>query len=178
MYDGTYPEPRYAKIRKQIIKEFGEEVDDGDGFINRKALGSIVFGNPEKLEKLNSLLSTAIRVKICKELYGKQGLIMLNSALLAEADMLTMVNNNVIFIHIDEKIQRKRLQERGMTDEQITRRIDSQHDYGKKGKLIMDSIKQYHHGHIFQVSGDIDNMSEHLNNLLNRIGMIKKEGKE
>ena len=42
----------------RIVKSFGDEVVGTDGFIDRKQLGSKVFGNPEKC--LNSPLQLAI----------------------------------------------------------------------------------------------------------------------
>ena len=39
-----------------VIEEFGQAILDDDGEINRKALGKIVFADPDKLEKLNSLV--------------------------------------------------------------------------------------------------------------------------
>jgi len=174
MYDGTYPEPRYKKIREQIIEEFGEDVDDGNGFINRKSLGGIVFGNPEQLEKLNGFISTAISVKICKELYGKKGLILLNSALLAEGDMLGMVNNNVINVYVDEKTQKVRLYDRGLNDEQIERRMNSQHSYEQKAKLITHNIMRHEHGRSFIMDGTVDDQRKVFTEILNNIGMIKK----
>ena len=40
----------------EVVGEFGEGILRPDGSIDRKALGSIVFANPEKLAKLNSLV--------------------------------------------------------------------------------------------------------------------------
>lgn len=39
-----------------VVEQFGEEILDADGAIDRKALGAIVFPAPEKLEALNAII--------------------------------------------------------------------------------------------------------------------------
>lgn len=43
------------KIKKELIKEFGEKVFTADG-LNRKYIAKIVFENPKKLKILNSIV--------------------------------------------------------------------------------------------------------------------------
>ena len=33
-------------LQKSVIKEFGQEILDSDGIIDRKKLGDIIFSNP------------------------------------------------------------------------------------------------------------------------------------
>ncbi len=47
---------REGEAFADVVAEFGEEILDADGEINRKALGTIVFADPAKLKKLNSLV--------------------------------------------------------------------------------------------------------------------------
>jgi len=42
----------------RVVEEFGEEVVGQDGFIDRGVLGDKVFGNPERLAKLTSVIGT------------------------------------------------------------------------------------------------------------------------
>jgi dephospho-CoA kinase len=46
-----------------VIAEFGEEILNEDRTINRRKLGAIVFNNPEKLAKLNSLVHPPVRAR-------------------------------------------------------------------------------------------------------------------
>lgn len=48
---------------QSLINEFGTDILDGNS-LDRRALRKQVFGNPEKLEKLNSLLHPLIRQEI------------------------------------------------------------------------------------------------------------------
>lgn len=47
-----------------LKKEFGEDIINEHGGVDRKKLGSIVFGDKEKLEKLNSITHTLILERI------------------------------------------------------------------------------------------------------------------
>jgi dephospho-CoA kinase len=40
----------------EVIREFGKEILDREGFIDRAALGAIVFANEERLKKLNAIV--------------------------------------------------------------------------------------------------------------------------
>jgi dephospho-CoA kinase len=44
-----------------IVREFGPSVLDAEGIISRRKLSGIVWGNPERLEKLNSLVHPPVR---------------------------------------------------------------------------------------------------------------------
>ena len=39
-----------------VVREFGDGILDSDGAIDRRALAAQVFGTPERLAKLNSLV--------------------------------------------------------------------------------------------------------------------------
>jgi dephospho-CoA kinase len=44
-----------------IVREFGPEILDPKGFIDRRQLGRIVFHDPERLERLNALVHPHVR---------------------------------------------------------------------------------------------------------------------
>jgi len=46
-----------------VIHEFGPEILDTDGSVNRRRLAAIVFHQPEKLEKLNALVHPPVRAR-------------------------------------------------------------------------------------------------------------------
>ena len=46
-----------------VIQEFGREILDADGTINRRRLGADVFGKPERLQKLNALVHPPVRAR-------------------------------------------------------------------------------------------------------------------
>lgn len=48
---------------ESVIREFGREILDPDGRINRRRLAAEVFGKPERLEKLNALVHPPVRAR-------------------------------------------------------------------------------------------------------------------
>jgi dephospho-CoA kinase len=50
-----------AEAYEGIVEEFGPTVLDEEGRINRRKLSGFVWGNPERLEKLNSLVHPPVR---------------------------------------------------------------------------------------------------------------------
>ena len=56
-------EPGEAAL-SQVIDAFGPEVADGEGSLDRAALGRIVFSDPEALARLESIIHPAVRPRI------------------------------------------------------------------------------------------------------------------
>ena len=71
---GKLKNPRYMQVRNEIIQEFGESVKLENGFINRKALGEIVFNDGIKLKKLNEIMQQYMLVRLRREISDKKGL--------------------------------------------------------------------------------------------------------
>lgn len=149
---GELTEPAYVQIRKQISQTFGMHLLDSNGFIDRKALGEIVFNNVDQLHALNKMLNTPINVRFRRELLGKKGLILVNAALLAEADMLHICNNNVILIEVDKTTQIQRLKGRDLSDEQIQTRISCQYDFAEKKAGISVIIERDGYGKMWTLN--------------------------
>jgi len=53
-----------AEAYEGVIREFGRELLDPDGTINRRRLSAQVFGHPERLERLNALVHPPVRARI------------------------------------------------------------------------------------------------------------------
>ncbi|MBI5368058.1 MAG: pantetheine-phosphate adenylyltransferase [Planctomycetes bacterium] len=128
------PEPVYAEARAQIAAAFGLAT------LDRHALGALVFADPEKLTRLNELLRTPLLTRLRAEMAGKQGILLINGALLAEADLLHLCNNNVVLVTAPEGVRMERLRARGLTPEQIVRRLASQYTTDEKRRVIAARI--------------------------------------
>lgn len=147
-------EEKYALVRKKITDLFGAEVAKADGSINRKVLGEIVFADQEKLKKLNEIMATPILVRLRRELKDKKGLIFLNAALLVEASMSQLVNYNMLLLSVSEKFQQERLLGRGLNQEQIQRRLQSQYNFLNKKKHLEGNIAKYGQGKLWILEND------------------------
>lgn len=131
-------------VRDALTQMFGLKIvegeDDSDGFIDTKKLGSIIFSNNEALDDFNRVMMEPMHLKIRRKLTESKGLVLFNSALLAEMNCGYMCNNDVLLIDADEKIRHQRLVERGYTEEQISRRINSQMTARDKAIILSESI--------------------------------------
>lgn len=160
------PQPRYAEIRLTLVREFGKKIQAKDGSINRKILGEIVFQSPKKLQLLNEIMYTPILVRLRREIHGKKGVILLNAALIAESSMAYLSNNNVILVKADTEKQRKRLEKRKLSLEQISTRLKSQYDFEEKKKLLDDCIEKTQQGKVWVVESRNSQDDQELYGLL------------
>ncbi len=162
-------EPQYKQIRKIVAETFGNNVKDNNGMINRKKLGDIVFKDDKQLKKLNEIMKTPLIVRLRRELYGKEGLILFDVALVAESDMTPLCNNNILLITSDDKTQEKRMRERGLNKEQIKRRLESQYSSKEKKRRIENKIKEYNHGRLWIMDSSNDIEEKKLEKIFNEI---------
>jgi dephospho-CoA kinase len=116
---------------ERVVDAFGREILKGDRSIDRKKLGDMIFGNPEKIALLNECTHPEIFREIdrrVKEIRQKtpDALIIVDAALLVETGAYKTFDKLVV-VYVDEETQLKRLKERdGFTDEEVTKRISSQ----------------------------------------------------
>ncbi|MCB9359254.1 pantetheine-phosphate adenylyltransferase [Candidatus Woesearchaeota archaeon] len=154
---GELKHPRYMAIRQKIADTFGSQARKADGTIDRKILGERVFNDEGALQKLNDIMSTPLLLRTRRELYGKKGLILINAALIAEANLSYLSNNNVILVDADDETQYKRMKARNLTDDQIQRRLESQYDVSEKRSKLQQNIVAENHGTIWSLDNSEGN---------------------
>ncbi|MBP3930961.1 MAG: dephospho-CoA kinase [Peptostreptococcaceae bacterium] len=131
-----------------IFYEFGTEIKNNDGTLNRKKLGNIVFNDDDMLMKLNSITHPAIKRKINDRIIdiSNQGknIVVIDAALLIEGKFLDLVDKLVV-ITCNEEVQLNRVVNRdNMTKEEALKRINSQMKQDEKIKYadyIIDNSK-------------------------------------
>lgn len=108
---------------EEIIEEFGCSILAKDGKIDREKLGSIVFLDEKKLQKLNRIIHPQVKAYIRKKkeeekVAGTQ-IFVIEAALLIE-DHYEEICDELWYIHTPDEIRRKRLKEsRGYSDARI-----------------------------------------------------------
>lgn len=159
-------EPKYEEVRNKVKNTF-PGVEKEDGSIDRKALGEIVFNDYEKLKELNEIMLTPITVKLRREMHDKKGLILVNAALLAEADLGHVYNNNVVLVTADKDSQYRRLKERNLNEAQIERRLNSQYSEEEK-KAALESKAKYH-GNVWTLDNSDDSDPNAVEEMFNDV---------
>jgi dephospho-CoA kinase len=129
-------QPAYARI----VEEFGRQVVQEDGSLDRKALGVLVFGDAAKRRRLEEITHPAIGARQQRILSGLEeeafeGVVLWDAALLFEGGG-TAKMDRVVVVYADPETERRRLMERdGLSDADARARIGSQIPVADKAKL-------------------------------------------
>lgn len=124
---------------EDIVKQFGADVLQPDGTLNRQLLGAIVFADNEKRELLNSILHPLIiqrqdEVLRDWELVDPNGLAIVDAALMIESGGYKRFDK-LIVVHCRPEVQLERLMLRNrISQAEAQRRIDSQMAQSEKQK--------------------------------------------
>jgi dephospho-CoA kinase len=128
----------------EVVREFGIDILDSYGNVDRTALGEIVFADEERREKLNGILHPRIREIIEKwfaalDQPGGPELAIVEAALIIEAGFNQSLNK-LIVCWCRRAQQVERLLERGLTEEQALQRIAAQMPMEEKRSLADETI--------------------------------------
>ncbi len=138
---------------KAVVDEFGAELLDHAGALDRKRLGAIVFGDETKRKKLNSILHPIIiatQDEMIRELGSKdpEGIVIVDAALMIESGGYQRLDN-LIVVHCEPEIQLNRLMRRdSLSREAALERINAQMPQEEKMKYA---------DYLIDTSGDFAN---------------------
>lgn len=131
---------------KKLTEAFGEEILQEDGSLNRRALGGIVFSDPQKLGQLNAITHPAILTLIEDEiLYAaslghKAAVVDAPTLFESGADRLC---DTVIAVTAAEQTRLNRIMKRdGLTEQTAKQRIAAQHlttFYQERSELVIEN---------------------------------------
>nr|XP_008111432.1 PREDICTED: dephospho-CoA kinase domain-containing protein isoform X1 [Anolis carolinensis] len=137
---------------ERIVHSFGPEIILENGELNREALGSIVFSQPEKRRLLNSITHPEIQKEMLKQIlkYFLLGhrYVILDIPLLFETNTLTKFMKHTVLVYCDPQSQLSRLMKRnGLTQAEAEARIAAQLPLDQKVKMAK---------HVIDNSGDAE----------------------
>jgi len=118
----------HPEIRQQLAAEFGSEIYDEIGQLDRKRLASLVFENPQLLSKLNKIIHPIVEQDFLEwqKKYVQEKFLFVESAIMLESgfDKLT---DKIIVVTAPEEVRIERVVKRdGVTPEQVRARIANQ----------------------------------------------------
>ena len=125
---------------ERIVAEFGHQVLQSDGRLDRKALGAIVFSDPARRACLESITHPEIRARFAARLAelaaeGFEGLVIFDAPVMIESGSYRAVDRLVV-VTSDESLQLARQRSRdGLAEDEAIRRIRSQAPLPDKVKL-------------------------------------------
>lgn len=112
----------------QVVSEFGTEILQPDGSLNRPALGAIVFADPVKRQELEAIIHPRVKALAAERLASlpQDSIVIYNVPLLVEASV-DLNFDKVVTVEAPSEKQIERLVSiRGMSHEEATRRVASQ----------------------------------------------------
>lgn len=120
-----------------IALEFGEDMIDSEGTLNRAKLGALVFSDAEKLEKLNAIMHPAVKTRSAEVLAkasadNPDSVIVYDVPLLVEADIARNYDEIIVASAPEETRIKRMIQLRGLTDEEAKARIGAQASEAKR----------------------------------------------
>ena len=128
-----------------IINQFGREILNEDGAINRAALGAIVFTSKNAREKLNAIVHPRVyeaQTEWFEQIASRDpaAIAVIDAALMIETGSYLRFDK-VIVVYCDPELQLQRLTERnGFTREQAQARISAQMPSEEKLKYADYSV--------------------------------------
>jgi dephospho-CoA kinase len=136
----------HTTVWREVVDAFGDGILKESGEIDRKKLAEIVFSDPKALARLNGIMHPQMHSMIREEIERLRGegvdLVVLEAAILIEANWTDLVDK-VWVTAAPEETAVKRLQNRGgLTEEQARARIHSQlsaEERAKHADVIIDT---------------------------------------
>lgn len=157
------PSPCLDALRER----FGESILLPEGTLNRRALGAIVFSDPEALQDLNKITHGFVMAKIRKELDALRqkdtpaAVIDAPQLFEAEADKDC---NVIISVLADKKLRLERITARdGIDAETALRRIEAQKN---------DEFFRTHSDYVLENNGNLDLLRPQIRQILLETGVL------
>mgnify|MGYP000178213562 CR=1 FL=1 len=118
-----------------VVELFGPEVVQPDGTLDRARIASIVFADPEQMRRLTAIVHPAVRREELRLLEAHRGepLVVFMVPLLFENGLDRYVDRTVV-VTVGEAARRERLVARGMTPDDIERRLAAQMPEAEKAR--------------------------------------------
>ena len=119
-----------AETWRELVKTFGNEILAQDNTIDRKKLGTIVFNNPEKLKRLNTIVHPRMfemakkRIDDCRRKGTR--VVILDAPILFETNWTPLVDEVWVVVSNEANVIKRAVARTGLPEDQIRSRIRSQ----------------------------------------------------
>ena len=121
-----------TEVHDRIVEEFGDQILDGDGRIDRAKLADVAFASPEDSARLNGIVHPALACDILPGLtemgllLNPPPLVVMDIPMLVEAQVFAEISDIVLTISAPEDMRVARTVARGMDEADVRRRIACQ----------------------------------------------------
>ena len=114
-----------------VLNEFGSEILDDDGFIDRRKLAGAVFSDPQKLAKLNSIVHPAVgrlQARLISEIERTEpdAIVVVEAAILVETGSYRNFDRLIVAECTPEQQVQRAMHRNGFTEAEALARIERQ----------------------------------------------------
>jgi dephospho-CoA kinase len=122
-----------------VVEEFGRDILDGNDAIDRRVLAARVFGQPERLKKLNALVHPPVRARIEKlvaEFAEREpdGIAIIEAAILIETGTYRGYDRLILAVCSEEQQIERAMARDHLTREEVVDRLSRQMPLAEKVK--------------------------------------------
>lgn len=118
-----------SEVTAQVAEVFGPSAIAPGGAVDRQALGRMVFGDPDKLRRLESITHPAVRREIRRRieaLEGSKGVVVVDAVKLLQSDLLPLTDAVWVVTCAPDEEMRRLTERRQMTPEDAAARVRAQ----------------------------------------------------
>jgi len=128
-----------AEAYDAVVAEFGREILNRDGSINRRALGALVFHQPERLQKLNALVHPPVRTRIQRMIdefaaAHPDGIAVIEAAILIETGGSRSYDKLIVAACTEQQQIERAMARDHLTREEVLERLSRQMPLAEKVK--------------------------------------------
>lgn len=119
-----------SEVRERVVNEFGKDIVNPSGEIDRAKLGKIVFNDHEALSRLNRIMHPVIDNMVMAKLeeYRRSGVdeVVLEAAAILEAGRTSQVDELWVTVAPEATVLRRIREKTGLSEGEVRARIRSQ----------------------------------------------------
>ncbi len=153
--------------KNEVAEQFGREILEDGGSVDRKALGRLVFSSPKQLGRLEAIVHPAMREEVKREIEEAGNTdVIVNAALLFYMN-LHLFCDAAVWVAAPKRLRIERLMERdSLSREEAERRINAQRHL--KPKKIAPHVDIY----IVKNSGNLEELEARAVSILKNEGVM------
>jgi dephospho-CoA kinase len=134
----------------EVVREFGREILDRDGSIDRRALAALVFGTSERLARLNSLVHPAVvrrEDELMTEFQAREprGIAVVEAAILIETGSYKRYDRIILVACREDQQVERAMRREGAREADVRARLSRQ--------MLLEEKRKYAH-FVIDTSGE------------------------
>ncbi len=143
----------HAEAWRRVVEAFGDGILGANNEIDRRALGAIVFSDPDQMSRLNGIMHPLMAGMVQEKIDGFRGhgaeVVVVEAALLFEAGWNSLVQEVWVTDSPEETVIQRLSLRNGMSEEEARKRVSSQ--MGREERLSRADI-------VIDNSSDVESM--------------------